>query len=281
MESWTFGSVEITRVVDTIATLPASGLITEATPEALVDDHDWLCPHFLDTSGNMFLSIHTFAVRTPAMALIVDTCLGEQEESPGPLAGSGNFLDLLVEAGFPPDTVDRVLCTHLHFDHIGWNTRLENGQWVPTFPNARYLMGRSEWDFWKDEEDAFAPNAKNESVVPILDAGLADLVEVDHRISEEISLIPTPGHTPGHVSVLIESGGETAVITGDMLHHPLQIAHPEWIDIADVDSGLAQETRERFIRTYADTAVTILGTHFAAPTAGKICTHGDTYRFEI
>ena len=281
MESWKVGDVEITRVVDVVQPFPATGLIPQATPEALRDLHPWLCPHFADTEGNLQLSIHAFAVRSGDARIVVDTCIGNKPRPLGMSELQSTFLEDLGGIGFSPASVDRVLCTHLHFDHIGWNTILEDGRWVPTFPNARYLVGETEWGFWKDEDDPYAPEAKADSVLPIFEAGLVDLVETRHEVTEEVRLIPTPGHTPGHVSVLIESRGERAIITGDLFHSPLQMAHPDWTDTADVDGALAFETRKDFLESYADTPVLILGTHFASPTAGHIVRDGDRFRFAI
>jgi glyoxylase-like metal-dependent hydrolase (beta-lactamase superfamily II) len=191
------------------------------------------------------------------------------------------LLEDLGELGFESERVDRVVCTHLHFDHVGWNTVLEDGRWVPTFPNARYLMAELEWEFWKSEDDPFAPEAKHDSILPVFEAGLVDLVDTGHRITDDVRLIPTPGHTPGHVSVLVSSRGEEAIITGDLFHHPLQMAHPDWKDVADVDSETAHKTRVEFLERYADAPVLILGTHFASPTAGHIVRDGDAYRFQV
>ena len=281
MEAWKIGDVEITRVVDVVQPFPATGLMPQATPEALTDLHDWLCTHFADTQGNLQLSIHAFAVRSGDARIVVDTCIGDKQRPLGMPELQSTFLEDLEAIGFAPAAVDRVLCTHLHFDHIGWNTILEDGRWVPTFPNARYLVGEAEWGFWKDEDDPYAPEAKADSVLPIFEADLVDLVESTHVVTDEIRLIPTPGHTPGHVSVLVESRGEQAIITGDLFHSPLQMAHPDWTDSADVDGALAFETRQKFLESYADGPVLILGTHFASPTAGHIVRDGDSFRFAI
>ncbi len=283
METWKIGDVEITRVVDVVVPLPPTGLVPQAVPEAIADLHGWLCPHFLDGDGNMLLSIHAFAIRSGDARIVVDTCVGAGKNRPlldMPLPQS-SFLEDLEGIGFAAAGVDRVLCTHLHFDHVGWNTVKQDGRWVPTFPNARYLVGEAEWAFWKDEEDPFSPEAKYDSVLPIFEADLVDLVGMDHVVTDEVRLIPTPGHTPGHVSVVVESRGEQAIITGDLFHHPLQMAHPDWTDTADVDGALAQETRLRFLETYADGPVLVLGTHFAAPTAGRIVRDGQYFRFDV
>lgn len=281
METWKIGDVEITRIVDVVQPLPATVLIPQAVPEALTDLHGWLCPHFADTDGNIQLSIHAFAVRSGDARIVVDTCIGGKKRPLGNLDVQSTFLEDLGEIGFAPDSVDRVLCTHLHFDHVGWNTVLEDGRWVPTFPRARYLVGEAEWAFWKDADDPYAPEAKADSVLPIFEADLVDLVEPTHAVTDEVRLIPTPGHTPGHVSVMIESQGEQAIITGDLFHSPLQMAHPDWTDSADVDGKLAFETRQNFLETHADGPVLILGTHFASPTAGHIVKDGDAFRFAV
>jgi len=175
-----------------------------------------------------------------------------------------------------------VVCTHLHVDHVGWNTMLVDGRWVPTFPNARYLMGRIEYAHWtgqRERDDMTAILA--DSVAPVWDAGLVDLVETDHRICDEVSLAPTPGHTPGHVSVRIASCGEEALITGDFMHHPCQIARPEWSSTADSDPDAARRTREAMLTGLAGTPTLVIGTHFAGRTAGRIVRDGDAFRLAV
>jgi glyoxylase-like metal-dependent hydrolase (beta-lactamase superfamily II) len=167
----------------------------------------------------------------------------------------------------------------MHVDHVGWNTRLVDGVWQPTFANARYLFSENEWAYWRDEPQEYGPVIED-SVQPIFDAGMADLVADDHRLSDEVWLESTPGHTPGHVSVHIASQGEEAVITGDMIHHPCQIAHADWASTADWDPVMSCGTRESFIERYAGQPVLIIGTHFAGPAAGRIVRDGDTYRLD-
>jgi glyoxylase-like metal-dependent hydrolase (beta-lactamase superfamily II) len=283
VETWKVGDVEITRIVEVVTPTPATFLIPQAEPEALVPMHDWLCPHFLDDRGNMLLSVHAFAIRSGDARIVVDTCLGNGKPRPMPDWNEleTTFLADLESIGFTPDSVDRVLCTHLHFDHVGWNTIRDGDRWVPTFGNARYLVGEDEWAFWKDEDDPYAPAAKQDSILPVFEAGLVDLVATDHVVTDEVRLIPTPGHTPGHVSVAISSRGEEAIITGDIFHSPLQMAHPDWKVTPDVNGDLAHRTRVEFIERFADRPVLILGTHFAAPTAGHIVRDGDAYRFDV
>jgi glyoxylase-like metal-dependent hydrolase (beta-lactamase superfamily II) len=167
----------------------------------------------------------------------------------------------------------------MHVDHVGWNTRLVDGHWQPTFTNARYLYNTAEYQHWKVEPQVYGP-VFEDSVQPIFDAGLADLVDETHRITDEVWLEPTPGHTPGHVSVHVASRGEEAVITGDMIHHPCQIHHPEWSSLADWHADMSARTRAGFVERYADRPVLIIGTHFAAPTAGRIRRDGAVYRLD-
>jgi glyoxylase-like metal-dependent hydrolase (beta-lactamase superfamily II) len=187
----------------------------------------------------MLLSIHALLVESQGRRIIVDTCLGNDKERlvEGWGMRSGPFLSDIAEAGFPRERIDTVMCTHLHVDHVGWNTMLVDGEWVPTFPNADYLFAKPEWDYWsRHEQEEYGPVVQD-SVRPIVDAGLARLVDMDHRLTSEIWFEPTPGHTPGHVSVRISSNGEDAVITGDMTHHPCQLARPEWAAKVDFDQA--------------------------------------------
>ncbi len=280
--TWNIGDVSVTRLVEVILKSPVETLFSDGTQECLEPYYDWLKPNFLDEDNKLILSIHAFLIRAGGLNIIVDTCSGNGKKLPLFDEWSNldtPFLENMAELGFPAESIDRVLCTHLHFDHVGWNTHKVDGQWVPTFPNARYLFGDTEWGFWSKEEDHFDTGCREQAILPVLDAGLADLVDSDHRINDEISLIPTPGHTPGHVSIFISSKGEQAIITGDMFHHPCQMAKPELLDIGDVEHDRAEQTRIDFMKTYSDGPVLILGTHFATPTSGKIVSDGEGYKF--
>ena len=284
MSRWKIGAVTVTKVLELEATGGSRFLLPQATREAILPIA-WLRPHFADDEGRLRMSIHAFLVETPTRRIVVDTCLGNDKQGRRIPAWNGlntRFLADLAAAGAPRESIDTVLCTHLHVDHVGWNTMHQDGAWVPTFPNARYLMGRAEYAHWtgphgrEDLRTVFA-----DSVAPVFDAGLVDLVETDHRICEELSLIPTLGHTPGHVSLRIDSGGEHGLITGDFLHHPCQIAHPEWSSTADSDPAEAQRTRERMFAELAGAPVLVLGTHFAGATAGRIVRDGAAWRLEV
>ena len=238
------------------------------------------------------MSIHCFVIESDGRRIVVDTCVGNDKvrQSPAWHMLSGPFLRDLAAAGFPPESIDTVLCTHLHVDHVGWNTRRVDGRWVPTFPNARYLFARTEWDHWSGEARARAAAGRpdvelddilGDSVRPILDAGLADLVDTDHRLTDAVRLEPTPGHTPGHVSVRIDSDGERAVITGDLMHHPIQCSEPDRAVLFDTDAELARATRRRFLACCAQDRSLVLGTHFAHPTAGRVVAAGEAWRLAV
>jgi glyoxylase-like metal-dependent hydrolase (beta-lactamase superfamily II) len=177
-----------------------------------------------------------------------------------------------------------VLCTHLHFDHVGWNTRLVEGKWVPTFPQARYLFGRREWQHWKhlrDTDGYHHMDHLQDSIDPIVAAGLEQFIDADFRLTDEVSLIATPGHTPGHVSVLIDSRGEQAVITGDLMHNPIQIAIPATEARFDMDKPQAARTRCDFVQRFCNTNTLVIGSHFAEPTAGRIVPDGKAWKLKV
>jgi len=280
----TVGRVRVDAVVERAGPTPPTWLLPDAVPEAVERHRAWLAPHFLDDRGRFRQSIHTFVVQAPGLVALVDTCVGNDKDRGGRKPFHmmrTTFLDDLRAAGFPPESIDVVVCTHLHVDHVGWNTRRQDGRWVPTFPRARHLFARPEWEHWSAERDEDARRIMADSVQPVLDAGLADLVETDHRISDEMWLEPTPGHTPGHVSVRLRSGDGEAVITGDLMHCPIQVAEPEWSSHFDADPAQARKTRRAFCERHADSGILVLGTHFHHPTAGRIVRHGPTWRFVV
>ncbi len=276
MNKWQIGDVKITRVVESENAFDMTMLLPDATADN-VRKEPWLRPHFSDEAGKLKLSIHALAIESGGRKIIVDTCIGNDKRRAGLQMLHTSFLNDLKAAGFSREAVNVVLCTHLHVDHVGWNTVLEGNRWVPTFPNARYLIGRKEWEHWGPTGDA----AIADSVRPIFDGGLSNLVEMDHKLTDEIWLEPTPGHTPGHVSVRISSRGQEAVITGDLMHHPIQCPHPEWLCTFDTDAEQARKTRRAFIDKYANRSVLVFGTHFATPSAGHIRNQDGVYRFEV
>jgi glyoxylase-like metal-dependent hydrolase (beta-lactamase superfamily II) len=283
MISWQIGEVKVTRVVELESVGGSRFILPDATPEAVLA-YDWLRPHFVNEQGKLIMSVHALIVETPSKTIIVDTCLGNDKKRNIPAWNNLQlpFLQDLKSAGFEREQIDTVLCTHLHVDHVGWNTMLVDGEWVATFPKARYLMAESEFNYWTQEaEGEEYKTIMADSVKPVFDAGLVDLVSTSHRVCEEVFLEPTPGHTPGHVSVHIQSNGAEAVITGDSIHHPCQIAVTEWSSSADYDSEQATATRREFLEQYADTDTLIIGTHFATPTAGYVKRVGADYKLSV
>ncbi len=281
MNTWQVGKVKITRVVEMEVTGGSRFILPDATRDAVLP-HRWLYPHFMDERGNLVMSIHALVVDTGERRIVVDTCIGNDKQRDIPTWSNlqTSFLADLEAAGYPPASIDTVLCTHLHVDHVGWNTMLVDSQWVPTFPNARYLLGEDEWRYWDAESSSRAVLA--DSVRPVIDAGLVDFVPTDHAVCPEVRLEPTPGHTPGHVSVRIADGGEEALITGDCIHHPCQMARTDWCSSADFDQAQGRATREGLLERTAETDVLVIGTHFATPTAGYVKRDGEgRYRLEV
>jgi glyoxylase-like metal-dependent hydrolase (beta-lactamase superfamily II) len=280
---WRIGDVTVTKIVEVEMTGGSRFILPDATPEA-IRPISWLIPHFADENGRLKMSIHALLVEAPGKRIIVDTCLGNDKQNrriPTWNDRQGTFLADLASAGFARETIDTVLCTHLHVDHVGWNTMLADGKWVPTFPNARYLFGRVEFEHWSKTERADMQHVIADSVQPILDRGLAELVEWDHQICPEVRLTPSTGHSPGHASVMISSKGERAMITGDFAHHPCQMAHPEWASTADYDAKAGEATRRRIFGELAGGPVLMIGTHFAGPTAGRVVRDGDAFRLDV
>jgi glyoxylase-like metal-dependent hydrolase (beta-lactamase superfamily II) len=276
---WNVGRVKITRFVE-METVGGTRFILPLAGPDEIRKLPWLMPRFATDEGRLKMSIQSFVVETPSRRIIVDTGLGNDKQGrnvPAWNNRNGPFLETLTQAGFTPDSIDTVLCTHLHVDHVGWNTRLVDGQWVPTFAKARYMFGRTEYEHWRDH--SHAPEKATvfaDSVQPIIDAGKADLVPDDHRLADEITLIPTPGHSPGHISVHIQSEGQEGLLTGDAAHHPCQMAHLDWSSTADSDPQQAAVSRRELFSRFADTATLVIGGHFGA---GHLRREGDAFRF--
>lgn len=284
MQPLTLGKIHVSRVVEVEGPTSPRFLFPDLTPEDLRPYLQWLAPHFYTPADDRLrMSIHSFIVRTPHHTILVDTCLGNDKKrtTPNWNMRSGPFLQDLRAAGVDPARVDFVLCTHLHVDHVGWNTRLQDGRWVPTFPNAKYVFNRTEYEFWRKATDADQAETFRDSVLPVMEAGQVLLVDGEYEIVDGVWLEPTPGHTPGHCSVHLTSSGAEGVVTGDMVHHPLQILEPERCSRFCQDVPLARRTRRAFLERYADRDVRIIGTHFFPPTIGRVVGHKDTWRLAI
>jgi len=283
---WQVGDVTVATVIERRNRTTAASFLPAATDAALVAQRDWLSPWAVSEDGQLRFVIQAFCLEADGLKVLIDTCIGPRQlpDAYAGLANDGSFIDMLAAAGFGRDDVDVVICTHLHFDHVGWNTIFEGGTWAPTFRKARYIVARAEYEHWNRasaaERAAADLHSFDDAVLPLVAAGVVDLVGTDHQVSAAVRLLPTPGHTPGHVSVAISSGGEQALITGDCAHHPAQLAEPAWCSVADADPDLAGATRRELARAYADTPALIFGTHFPPPTAGHLVTVDGVVRFQ-
>ncbi len=279
------GDLTIHRIIEEETPLfePLSFFPT-LTPDTLEANRHWLQPAALDpASGLIRLCIQSYVVRTPHHTVLVDSCVGNHKPRPGRpfwhMKTDDTWTRNLAAAGLGVADIDMVLCTHLHVDHVGWNTRLQDGRWVPTFPNARYLFGRAELAHWSAEHARIPNPVLEDSVLPILEAGRADLVEAGHAVGDHLRLAPTPGHTPGHFAVELGLGATTAVLTGDLIHSPLQARYPELSMRADSDPALAATTRRRFLDCHCDTGRLVCTAHFPSPSVGHVTRWGDGFRF--
>jgi glyoxylase-like metal-dependent hydrolase (beta-lactamase superfamily II) len=282
MIRWRIGTVTVTSIPELELVLPGPGLVPQATPEQLAPVR-WLAPRFVTPTGDFRFQIQALVIESCGRRIVVDTCIGNDKQRTMPAINGlhTRFLDDLAAAGFPRESIDTVVCTHLHVDHVGWNTMKVGDRWVSTFPAARYLIARREWEHWSAADDRKHGDVLGDSVQPVFDAGLVDLVEPAHAITDEVTLESTPGHTPGHCSVRIRSAGAEGVITGDVFHHPVQCAHPEWPSASDGEPATALATRHAFLAAQADREILVIGTHFAAPHAGHVVRDGAGYRFDV
>jgi len=286
--SWNIGTVTVTAIVEMdTPTSPrflfdgvSKGDVLERVAQA-----PWLSPHFVDENGFLLQRVQCFVVDTGTERIAVDTCIGNDKvrSNEGWHQLQTSFLDDMEAAGFAPDSITHVVCTHLHVDHVGWNTQLVDGEWVPTFPHADYVFVAPELEHWRAdaEQPGGGDDVFGDSVQPVLDAGLAFTVGLDHTIGDHIRFVATTGHTPGHVSVEITSEGDRGIITGDMTHTPLQIADPGLSSMFDTDSDAARATRRRVFPDWADGTTLIIGTHFGGPTAATMSPDGDGYRLNV
>jgi glyoxylase-like metal-dependent hydrolase (beta-lactamase superfamily II) len=287
IRKYTVGDVEIWRIVEVFNHEDPFAMLLDGGSPELARQFDWLFPNFATDDAALRINFQAFVIRCGDRHIMIDTCLGNDRDRQFPIFNQmqTTFLADIASVGCPAERIDTVLCTHLHFDHTGWNTKLENGRFVPTFPNARYLFGREEWEHLQHDLKHGTQHYLGhveDSITPVYEAGLVDFIESDHRITDEIVLFSTPGHTAGHVSIRIESKGETAVITGDMMHHPIQVALPTHPGNFDDNKPLAGQTRLKFMQETAGTDTLVIGSHFCDPTCGYIRGDGNGgWRFDI
>jgi glyoxylase-like metal-dependent hydrolase (beta-lactamase superfamily II) len=288
MQPVRLGSFEINRIADYEGPFFAPNEFFPDFDPAVVEEHAALLgPRLIEPgTGKLMFSFHSFVVRTGRHTILIDACIGNDKERPTRPQFhrmQTPFIADLVRLGVKPEEVDYVMCTHLHWDHVGWNTRLENGHWVPTFPNARYVMARREFDHWQavQQRGEESPHrlAFEDSVLPVVRTGQSQLVDDDFALEDGLWLEAAPGHTPGNVVIHARSRDDRAVFLGDVLHHQLQLAKPEWSTLACTDRDLSRKTRIRLIEEHAEHGTRLLPAHFPAPTVGRIVRHGSAYRY--
>jgi glyoxylase-like metal-dependent hydrolase (beta-lactamase superfamily II) len=295
MRQLNIGDMRIDRLVeiDRLA-FDKNWLFANADDEVIEANRGWLDHRYIEPgTGRFILSHHSYVVRTPRWTAVVDTCCGNHKDRPRvPVWHQLNqpYLDNMRALGVRPEEVDFVMCTHLHVDHVGWNTRLLDGRWVPTFPRARYLMGEIEYEHWEQQHELKPERPVNhgsfeDSVLPVVAAGQAEFVKADHCLFDDpmagLRFVPAPGHTIGNMMINLRGGQDHAVISGDVIHHPIQCAAPWLANAADFDPAAALATRLGLLRQLADTPSFLLTGHFPAPTAGRVVSHGDAFRFRF
>lgn len=281
------GDVTIQRVDEIVLPTSVRWMLPDADREAAARCSEWLQPYFQNEAGHLLQSIHTFVVRTPSALILVDTGVGNGKERAGGIPQFHHldtpYLERLAGLGVAPEAVDTVLCTHIHVDHCGWDAHLEDGRWVPTFPRARHLFARREYEYWESvtADQPAVEQLLADSVRPVIMAGLAEFVATDYVVTPELRLVPMHGHTPGHVCIEIESRGQRAVITGDVMHSPIQCAFPDLAAALDRDKEAGAAGRRAFLNRYSDTGTVVLGSHFGSPSVGRITKDGAAWRYDV
>lgn len=279
------GDATIHRIIEMeCGFTPALEFLPNLTKEQLDESRSWLSPAALDANDNLVLCFQSYLVQIAGQNILVDSCVGnDKDRAARPLwhrKKDNAFMSGLKRAGIGPDDIDYVMCTHLHVDHVGWNTKLENGRWVPTFPKARYLFAKTELDFW------LAENAKAEvapiadSVVPIVEAKACDIITSDYSLNDLVSVFPSPGHTIDHYGVKVGKPGADAVFTGDLIHSPLQARYPDLTMRVDYNPAQGAASRRKFLETYCDTNTVCCFAHFPSPSKGYVKRWGDGFKCE-
>jgi glyoxylase-like metal-dependent hydrolase (beta-lactamase superfamily II) len=275
----------IQRIIEQETTfLPALELFPDLTPALLGENRSWLREaRAIDDNDVLILAFQSYLVKTPHHTILIDSCIGNHKKRPRPNWNDKSddvYMRSLADAGIAVDDIDIVMCTHLHADHVGWNTKLDNGRWVPTFPKARYLFGRTEYDHWHAQNARAEIPAFADSVLPVVEAGRAEMVADDFAIGDHVRIVPTPGHTPGHVAIAVGKGRDDALFVGDAVHSPLQLRQPELSPKFDTDPELAATTRRQLLERCCDTDTLFCSAHFPSPTIGKIRRKGNAFNCE-
>lgn len=298
MEKLSIGDFNITKIVEFVGpTFDLNFLLPDANPDVVLEHRDWLVPNYVDPdSGILILSYHSYLVRTSRYNILVDSCCGndkERPEFPEMHKLNTDYLHKLQTAGVRPEEIDFVMCTHLHPDHIGWNTQLKDGRWVPTFPNARYLFGNTEYHAWEQYNKEIAGTANdpippavsrtiqlsfNDSVLPIIEANRAVMIDEGYEVEDGFTVESAPGHAPGNFVFNLASQSARGMLSGDMLHHPLQLVHPNWSSGFCADPVVSAQTRLKMLERIADTGTVLMPAHFPTPSWGVVEARGDEFR---
>jgi len=289
MDCFSVADLTVQRVEEFVdSTCDPMMFFPDLTPEIVARNLDWIAPRFWNAERNTIsITMQTWIVKSKHHTVLVDTCNGNHKPRPYfPAADQLNtpYLERLKAAGVSPEDVDFVFCTHMHVDHVGWNTRLENGRWVPTFPNAKYLFAQKEYDQYLPENfiDGKAPlfmDVFEDSVLPVIAAGKAQMVDGEHQVNDSLRIVPAPGHTPGHYIVHAGSADETALFIGDAIHNPIQIAEPQLSTAFCTDGKLAARSRIRILEDCAEHGHLLVPTHFDPPHIGHVRRKAQAFEF--
>src|SRR5262245_40012696 len=277
-QRWEIGSARVTSVVEAQTDGIPPEFFFPAADEAMVQRHPWLAPHFADDEGRLGLRVQAFVIEAGGRTVVVDPCVGNGRARSLPFWNQQDwpFMERFRAAGFDPDAVDLVVHTHLHVDHVGWDTHRDDGRWVPTFTRARHLYVGTEVEAQAADGSDDAVAIRDDSIEPIFAAGLAETIGADSDLGGGLRLAPTGGHTPGHASLWLDGGGDRlALVTGDTLHHPIQCSELELDFAGDGDTAAARATRRRLLGEAADAGALVLGTHFPTRPAGTLTANGD------
>ncbi|MBP2839310.1 MBL fold metallo-hydrolase [Pseudomonas sp. PNP] len=275
------GAAEICQIIELEIGQHLAWLLPDTTPDN-IRAIEWLNTPYRNPDYSLNALSQCFIIKIRGRMLVVDTCIGN-DKTVSEISEwdhlSTDFLEALERAGIDREQVTDVLCTHLHIDHVGWNTCLHEGKWLPTFPNAQYHFAREEYEHWLEEArrepQAMHSISLSESILPVVQAGLVNLIEAPADLGDGISILPTPGHTCSHIAVMIDTGNQQLIIAGDAFHHPCQIARPEWASIGDHDQLQSTTTREQLLLSCADTSTLIAGIHFSVPSFGRVVADED------
>ncbi len=284
MKTQYIGESSVTKIEEYIDTLDPNFVFKNFSSSIIDDNKKWLFPNYIDKNSLLlYFSFHSFLIETPKHRILIDTCIGNNKIRPLPNWNmrDGKFLKNFEKFNLDRNDIDYVMCTHLHADHVGWNTMLSNGKWVPTFPKAKYIFSKKDYDFFnnvKEGEQGYL--SMIDSVRPIVDHGQATLVDDNYTIDNYIDLIPTPGHTPGHICIKLNSKEKNGIFTGDLIHHPILISEPSIETNFCYDPKLAVMARKKFIDKNIDTNTIIFPAHFSGSTAGyiKSSTYGNIFK---